>query len=72
MIFGATEEQVLDRLEAGGYFDKPVVKGYLNTRFISYATAGTGLIGTALAFVQPNFFPYATYASALGAVCVLV
>ena len=61
----------MDSLETSGFYDQPNVKGFANTRLIGFATAGAGLIGTVLAFVQPAFFPYATYASALGAVGVL-
>ena len=48
---GMTEEAFLDSLDTGGFFDATQVKGYSNTRLIGFATAGFGLIGTALAFV---------------------
>jgi hypothetical protein len=51
VAFGFTEEDFLAGLETDGFFDQTNVKGYSNTRLIGFATAGFGLIGTALAFV---------------------
>lgn len=38
---------------------------------IGFGTSAVGLAGTALAFVMPDFFAFATYASALGGAGVL-
>ena len=67
--FGAPEDYITKAVDEYLAFD--FCKGYALTRMIGFGTAGVGAVGAALAFVKPEFFPFATYASVLGAAGVV-
>ena len=51
--------------------DDAAYAGFGTSRLIGFGTTAVGVVGAALAFVKPEFFHFATYASVLGGVGVL-
>ena len=68
-LFGAADADITKAEDEFLAYD--FSKGYALTRMIGFGTAGVGAVGAALAFVKPEFFPFATYASVLGAAGVV-